>query len=67
MPGRKPTTGRFATRGELEMFIHERADANAYQKNIAAEAGVSEALVSDLLSARKQRAITHFRKLRGIK
>ena len=67
MSGRKPTTGRFATREELIEFIHTRYDANAYQKNIATEAGVSEAYVSNVLHARRQRAITHFRKLQFIR
>jgi hypothetical protein len=64
--GRKPTTGRFATREELETFVHAMA-GDFLQKDIAVEAGISEAMVSELLNTRKQRAITHFRKLQFIR
>lgn len=66
-PGPKPATGRFRTRQELVDYVTRRYDDRALQKDIAAEAGVSAALVSDLLQPLKQRRAVFFRQLRLVR
>lgn len=61
-PGRRPATGRFNTREDLERFIHVMADT-ALQKDIAQLAGVSIATVSNITQPHKQRQVVLFRRV----
>lgn len=60
-------TGRFETRQQLVDYVVHQYYAKVPQKDIAVDAGISTALVSDLLQPLKQRRTVFFRQLRLVR
>lgn len=63
--GPRPTTGVFDTREELVQFIRMQREAGRMQKDIATDAGISPALVSNIV--RSMRPATKPRVLRLVR